>query len=905
MVLSFALCGTLAFAQTSHTVRTSAIVPEQRVAVSELNKQMPVDYKSSIFTKNDYDTLAFYSFSAACFSDSVQQGGLTSTDVLDGVAVGAARNGVTSDWVRWRRYDSLTFLNYATDYPTTSRYTGRAFIWNRVGAYANLADYGPYNNGFLFFGVNGNESDTVNYWFSLPEVTRTLTTPNGNMVFVAFCQAYLKFYDRDYIDYKIDGQWYSREINVTGIDVEVNDQAARVVRYVMPNALATATTFQVRFRFFSNFRGNWHGYAWAIDNVAIGHNRDTYSWSFNHSSPYDGFYGTMPKDMPIPMTYGVHVRNTNFNSITGAQLEITAATEAQAAAGNWTSVATGNVRNIPTGDVSHDYKLWINERGFMDTADSIPFDAYGHYWMANFENYGRYGLTGDYQGRSLPVNTPGKNFYAITANNTNNELDAAELDTVAYYVSSFYTDDDNTGKVEGYRWAHDNSAFSSGYAWQLAWVTYTSTQHTFTENDTVHSTMGGYQVHVRYTTGSEVPSSNGEPWVVRGLEIVPSSIYPGLTAEIIPFVGYEYYYEEDGTSYVSPRSISVGLDNQSFTIGANDITFPQGTGYVAPGQEYNAINITFPEPLTLEPNKAYRFGYQLAADGFFQPATTGSYYMNTDTSSESYRNTPELADYANQYGPKNRLDIWVYDPAVEASLICGDNVDYWPIIRPIVGPRPEINYANVTVDCSTNDGDLGIYGQFNNDSVCNNAVQVAEGATKILYIVPMGDYTVIDQVMMNGTPYTTVLDGDDDEEEVNFNALYYRANYVLNDEGQRVMYQPYYYIYLRNLDVNADYTVSATFHRGEWDYSGIDPVAPEVAMTLAPNPATSTVAIHMSGVNGMVNCNIIDMSGRVIYNADMNAEAENTINVSNLPAGAYFVRITNNTFSKIEKLIIK
>jgi hypothetical protein len=76
-------------------------------------------------------------------------------------------------------------------------------------------------------------------------------------------------------------------------------------------------------------------------------------------------------------------------------------------------------------------------------------------------------------------------------------------------------------------------------------------------------------------------------------------------------------------------------------------------------------------------------------------------------------------------------------------------------------------------------------------------------------------------------------------------------------------------------------------------------------MILYPNPATSTVKLQVAGVTGTVNCNIIDMSGRVVYNANINAEAETTINVSNMPAGAYFVRITNDTFSKIEKLIIK
>jgi hypothetical protein len=63
--------------------------------------------------------------------------------------------------------------------------------------------------------------------------------------------------------------------------------------------------------------------------------------------------------------------------------------------------------------------------------------------------------------------------------------------------------------------------------------------------------------------------------------------------------------------------------------------------------------------------------------------------------------------------------------------------------------------------------------------------------------------------------------------------------------------------------------------------------------------------VKVAGVEGMVNCSILDMSGRVVYNRDINAAAETTINVSSIPAGAYFVRITNNSFSKIEKLIIK
>ena len=49
----------------------------------------------------------------------------------------------------------------------------------------------------------------------------------------------------------------------------------------------------------------------------------------------------------------------------------------------------------------------------------------------------------------------------------------------------------------------------------------------------------------------------------------------------------------------------------------------------------------------------------------------------------------------------------------------------------------------------------------------------------------------------------------------------------------------------------------------------------------------------------------LEGSGRVIYNANVNAEVEQTIDLSGVPAGAYFVRVTNDSFSKVEKLIIK
>ena len=56
---------------------------------------------------------------------------------------------------------------------------------------------------------------------------------------------------------------------------------------------------------------------------------------------------------------------------------------------------------------------------------------------------------------------------------------------------------------------------------------------------------------------------------------------------------------------------------------------------------------------------------------------------------------------------------------------------------------------------------------------------------------------------------------------------------------------------------------------------------------------------------GSLNCSIIDMSGRVDYNAYNNAEEAHTIDLSGVAAGAYFVRVTNDSFSKVEKLIVR
>ena len=83
--------------------------------------------------------------------------------------------------------------------------------------------------------------------------------------------------------------------------------------------------------------------------------------------------------------------------------------------------------------------------------------------------------------------------------------------------------------------------------------------------------------------------------------------------------------------------------------------------------------------------------------------------------------------------------------------------------------------------------------------------------------------------------------------------------------------------------------------------TGIDNVD-SYTVSLYPNPASSTVTVRFDGVEGMVE--IVDISGRA--NGKWMAEnGQLTIDVSALPAGAYFVRVTGEKGTAVSRLIVR
>ena len=75
-------------------------------------------------------------------------------------------------------------------------------------------------------------------------------------------------------------------------------------------------------------------------------------------------------------------------------------------------------------------------------------------------------------------------------------------------------------------------------------------------------------------------------------------------------------------------------------------------------------------------------------------------------------------------------------------------------------------------------------------------------------------------------------------------------------------------------------------------------------LTLFPNPASSVVTVTVSGFDGEVEVQIVDMNGRAV--SDFRTQnSELTLDVSELAQGAYFVRVTGDKSTAVRKLIVR
>ena len=245
---------------------------------------------------------------------------------------------------------------------------------------------------------------------------------------------------------------------------------------------------------------------------------------------------------------------------------------------------------------------------------------------------------------------------------------------------------------------------------------------------------------------------------------------------------------------------------------------------------------------------------------------------------------------------------------VQNRAISGWNIDRYPLIHAIVGPKIQLPTYEVEMQCTDDTSYWITTGA--DESMCGMTDTIVKGSTNYYYIIPgtveemleEGVYgeggMVIDEIYLDGNAID--LNDENIVNVINYDIVDPEHDDQSDDPWPALLKRNYYRVTLR--DAQANHTISA---KASWHKLSITEAEDFVHIGMAPNPASSQVTLNVSGLTGKVNCSIIDMSGREIYASSFNAGSEQVINLSGVPAGAYFVRITNDTISKVEKLIVR
>ena len=941
-VLGLALCSTFAMAQTNNRAgKLCAPTGNEKLAVSAI--EQPVDYKASIFTKDGEAVVLGHNMFASAADFTV--GTIQSSDVIDDTVVGAVNSHtVSGESFRWHRIADTTAIDdsaFAEDYARFISFLGTANLHYSMGSRNGITD----NNGFMILSQSEQSGgyNNINTYFSMTPVARQ----NASLVDVTWRQLYVKYYDVCYLDYKDATGWHAIEVNVTGVDVDVNTLAARYTMVTLPSAALAGNNIELRFRLQSS-NSYFNGYGWAIDDVKLVVPAETARWTFNSPGYINGFYGSIPQGMTIPMSYTVFARNIGTDNLTGVNLSVR---HRYGTSGEWSEAFTVNQSNNvnATGDPFADNVLDINEAGFM-----YGGHGYGEYiYYHDFpEMYDQYGKTDEalaalgYTRRGVPTTQVGANQFLITANNAQGLSDT--LAGVTYTVTESLDESADFGRtVPGYRWGNDNGIVPAGS--EFAFGFSGGAEPGYVDDECGHQYAPDYEVLTRYNTPSAIPTDdNGNPWVIRGIEFVTSTKVTAADAVGARFVAEMYRYEMregNDTGWYGYMGYAGLSGNEVYLVGENNVapTEEDLIGYAtAENGNYYAVNVFFPEQPAIEPNTSFLLGYTLRGGGNFAVARQDYRYksqlgdFNENSNYTRYRDDAELAPYASQIYPLNKTyDVYCYDP-IQGSVnnpnnhvVTARNVDYYPLIRLIVGPKMQLDTNYVYANCSEDENeryDYWVYSNTNRKVICGSTDTTVVGAV-YSYLVFPGDPSEEENTEMNDaqTEYYYVADPDDDflpskvidAIYINGNAIdltdsnivtvedysvYWAGHTPLASEADRwepALTRNAYRITLRN--ITDDMTITASVHDENLKIRNAED---NVNIILAPNPATSQVRLTVGSFAGKANCSIIDMSGRVVYNADITS-GESVINLNGVPAGAYFVRVTNDTFSKVEKLIVR
>lgn len=878
MVLSFALCASFAFAQSNSVRfdRASANMADQSRQVKAEVSETSAGYTGSIFTKEG-DTWFTCSFGpndeGTLYTTGIVS---TTTEQVDGTAIPRHTISTPLGYDRWQRIPDSAYLDneaFINRYPNICNTSFRNTIRNYFTPETR-------DNGFMLMSMIDNYGGSGWYgdnavgcydgWIRFAPVDLT----NCELGMMSVYQMYRAFNnDATYLDYSVNGgnTWKTIEYNVHGVDIAGNSTIRGTKRLTLPRSLSGQSSVTFRIRYVDMSDNNNGGYFYLVDDFAIIDAPDNHL-RVTSCQYFEGFYQMMPKDLQVPVVWASDFYNDGNLAQTNAKGRIYAMEQGEEA----TLLAEKSLGTVVA--VSDSNRTFvIDPLGYYDSACDEHNSAHG--WTYIPDSVLR---TGPYA--CLPTANTGANYFFsdyYTDFYTNHVYDTlGTFDTLIYDVN-WGTITDNAGQTHPAGiWARDHGVLTyNGDGSNGAGNYFTPGRVSAVENvwsDDFNNTLwnkADYGNLVNYVTGRNVPAG----WRILGVEMVAATVpgMEGVGATLIPYLWQDSIEDNELYGWKTPDE---GTGVSTYVIKPSDVNTGFTNGYRTVAQGYNTIRILFPNQPRLDTMRVYKVGYRLAEDADFAVAETRTnFYRGTE--SVSFASEPGMEDYKSvlvkQRGDGNVYSVMTYDP--RASNGNGGwawyNTQTYPMIRMIVGPYYHVNKFKVSWECD--DEAMGVFATLNTDLLCGESDSIAEGYGTSFYIIPELGY-VIDKITINGVEtdaYQIAEDGDGNEYGIM--------------EVESVTSEMVFRCYFKEKPV------------------GFDPVANHVSMKLQPNPATSNVFVSLKGVSGNVNMALLDMSGRVVTTSQFNAENGANINVSNLAKGAYFVRITNNNFTKIEKLIVR
>jgi len=843
LFLAFALCATLVFAQSATPHHKALMVPSRAVPQER-------DCGSSLFTK-DAALLRLVDFSTPNVGYS--------TGVVTSGPDAHGQNYDFAVWQRWPNLEDSTLVAASDTYPALTQDFGGPTRF--ATAMRNRLDTAmcSSNNGFMMivpFEQQTPNSGNFNAYILFDSIDAT----GVRGLAVSFFQCFRGGHDHCYVGYSVDGGnvWTEAEVNIIQWWMSGYDRSV-VCHFLLPSD--TIGNLSVRIRYQSSDSSNpVYGYFWCIDDVSIKPiplNRIS-----THPQEYvEGDYAMVPQGMTINPAWYSTILNTGLVGQTNVRT---------------------NLFHMDASDNAEVFASYDNGSLPVGSSMAVIADLNGWLFTDSLDYRGWYGYidhTPHGQGSPLPTAELGDHY--MFAQVVTDSI-SVNYDTMYYQVTAPNSNNE-------YRWAHDNGVlvYSPDNYYVFGYTNEDGNWYLSEYEEDVKFYMPGYSVTSRYTTDQVVP----EDWVIHGMEIVASPVdgFHSTGAKISAVLTVDSY----NGNLVDFRSVYTGANVKTVTdADVNDSTVigRNSNGYLQQG-EYNTVFIPFPEQPALTPNTSFRVGYALEDTAYFLPAqeAQGNYRLASPTR-EGYdtiiyfRNNSSTAKWAH-YFATNQYEVFVKDPSF-GGLGTGATFASWyrydhPMIRLVVGPSRPITRQNVSVECEN-----GTFGRvlFNGEEVCGTTITPAQG----------GSATVD---METGTGIAHVFVDSVDVQPWDENAGTGDRNYRLGYDPDSAVWTGRYTFE----NIQTDHSVKIVFA----ERLSVDPVAANVRLNLQPNPATDRVKLNIEGVEGNVSCKLIDMSGRVVYDRTFDAATAQSIDVSNLAKGAYFVRITNDKFSKVEKLIVR